>query len=541
MSENILESYFIRVGALPDTASFRRLGFALKDATHLINGFSLTGIKSILALEVATVGAFSAIGLGLIGLADKTAMTDQSYRLMGMRMLMTKNSARAMQTALDELGATIDEVAYDPELNKRFQYLYEQNIKMGKTMGEGYDKNMRSIRDLREEYKRFGTEFEYMVAGSVSKLFEKLGFGNNEVLGKLDQLNDWFTDNGPHIADVISDNLIPVWKDFVDVTSDAGDTFKQAAGEFTFLIGELSGDKSIQDTTFDLDHLATAVHHVIDAFAAGGLSFGLFLKTMGHAGAATAATFGSAYYSLTGNTKEANRLAGIEGTEEGKAENNVKNLFGFGDWKSNPDFAGMLAHENSVNNRGKDSATSPNYAGLLDDAGKKYNINPELLSALIQQESGWDAGAKSGAGAKGLMQLMPGTAKQYGVKNSLNPAENIDGGAHYLSDLLTKYKGDTTLALREYNAGSVAMGKYGNNPPFHETQDYVQKVLRNFIKLNDESQANGGAVIIHSVTINVPHALPQDKWKDFVKESMTDIKVKDTRNVTAQTAAGAYY
>ncbi|MBW8751206.1 MAG: transglycosylase SLT domain-containing protein [Propionibacteriales bacterium] len=116
------------------------------------------------------------------------------------------------------------------------------------------------------------------------------------------------------------------------------------------------------------------------------------------------------------------------------------------------------------------------YADLFSAASQKYGVPATLLSAVAKQESGYDARAVSPAGARGLMQLMPGTAKSLGVADPLDPAQAVDGAARMLRDLTRRF-GSTELALAAYNAGPGAVLKYGGIPPYPETQRYVRNVL----------------------------------------------------------------
>ncbi|GAB6899883.1 NlpC/P60 family protein [Kineosporia succinea] len=123
---------------------------------------------------------------------------------------------------------------------------------------------------------------------------------------------------------------------------------------------------------------------------------------------------------------------------------------------------------------GSSSLGSTPYASLFEAAGKKYGLDPALLSAVAKTESNYNASAKSPAGAQGLMQLMPGTAKDLGVDASV-PAQAVDGAARYLSDQLRTF-GRVDLALAAYNAGPGAVRKYDGVPPYTETENYVRRV-----------------------------------------------------------------
>jgi cell wall-associated NlpC family hydrolase len=117
------------------------------------------------------------------------------------------------------------------------------------------------------------------------------------------------------------------------------------------------------------------------------------------------------------------------------------------------------------------------YASLFTAAGRKYGVDPALLSAVAKAESSYNPRAVSHAGAKGLMQLMPGTARDLGV-DALNPADAVDGAARLLSGHLRSFGGRVDLALAAYNAGPGNVRKYGGVPPFEETRNYVQRVTR---------------------------------------------------------------
>jgi len=128
------------------------------------------------------------------------------------------------------------------------------------------------------------------------------------------------------------------------------------------------------------------------------------------------------------------------------------------------------------------------YARHIHEAAIFTKLEPALIHAVISAESGYNPLARSRKGAAGLMQLMPETAKRYGVKNRLDPAQNIHGGARYLRDLVRMFNNDLQLAVAAYNAGENAVVRHGNRiPPYSETMTYVPRVMNYYRKYRTTS------------------------------------------------------
>ena len=119
---------------------------------------------------------------------------------------------------------------------------------------------------------------------------------------------------------------------------------------------------------------------------------------------------------------------------------------------------------------------------LVREAAERHHMDPALVRAVIETESGWNATAKSSKGALGLMQLIPTTAVRFGVNDAFSPQQNVDAGVRYLKTLLERYNGNLDLALAAYNAGEGAVDRAHGIPAFRETREYVQKVQNAYFR-----------------------------------------------------------
>ena len=135
-------------------------------------------------------------------------------------------------------------------------------------------------------------------------------------------------------------------------------------------------------------------------------------------------------------------------------------------------------HSRAGSTAAKREGTLDGIHRTIERVSIKYSVDPRLVKAIVRAESSFDPYAVSYAGAKGLMQLMPQTAREMNVVNPFDPAQSIDGGVRYFKRLLKSFEYDVKLALAAYNAGRTTVIRYGGIPPYKETRDYVKKVLR---------------------------------------------------------------
>lgn len=138
----------------------------------------------------------------------------------------------------------------------------------------------------------------------------------------------------------------------------------------------------------------------------------------------------------------------------------------------------------------------PRIDQYIVESGQRNGVDPVLIYALMHQESSFKRGAISPKGARGLMQLMPGTAARFGVTNIFDPQQNIEGGTRYLRFLLNAFDGDIALTLAGYNAGEGAVLKYGRRvPPYRETQEYVRRITERYALMRDPETARRARMV----------------------------------------------
>lgn len=262
-----LKSYLVGLGFAVDVQQYKRFESTLAQAARAVNKETASIGSSIFKWQTGIVGMFAAVSGAVLGMMDKVAMADQEYRLFGERMFMSTGQARSMKVALDALGASIEEVAFDPELHDRFMQLQKDQKTMYDSLGMGgFESAAKGMRDITFELDRFKVELGVLQMGVFKELFKGL-FGDGDVLKKLREWNDWIITHIPQLSKQFSTFLVPILKDTWRIAKDIVDIFASMALSFTNVIGILSGDSSIESSAFSFEKFATAIEKVVSGIA----------------------------------------------------------------------------------------------------------------------------------------------------------------------------------------------------------------------------------------------------------------------------------
>ena len=452
---NVLDEYLISVAAHTDLTSFRNLQNLLRQTESSIGGTTFKIASSIAGVQIAIAGAFGAIGASVVSLADKVAQQDQQYRLFGLRMFTTQASAMKLKIAMDSLGASMEEIAWDPELRKRFEESIALQTKAATVFGQNVQENLKAIRDIRGEYSQLDQIFQYAQRGFVSTLFEKLGFNMSDLNDKFKQFNDYLLQVLPGIINKLATGLVPVLKEGWLVLQYTGMAAKSLATGFTNIIGIVSGDDSLRGATFSFEKLGNAMLYVAKQAASVAMQISGLFEALGDV---ASGDFKGAWAVIQRDTMQI------------------------------------------VNDNMRNSANTGITGAMSTVAGSS-----SIFASVAQEESGnrqFDKNGniiKSPVGALGVMQLMPGTARALGV-NPYDEAQNREGGQRYLTQLYKKY-GDWKLALEAYNWGpgkvDKALAMHRAVPP--GVEKYANDVI---------NRASGMTVYVGGVHVTSTNATP---------------------------------
>lgn len=428
-NQNIIEEYLVKLGFAPaDNVGFSRFQRTLQDVASLVDNKYLGMAKSVFQFQLGVTSALASVGLAAVGIADKTAMADQQYRLLALHMYTSLPVARELKVALDALGQPLENVMWDPELAGRFHQLVKDQQTMTQQLGPDFENQMLKIRDVRFEFSRFGVEIQYLTMLVVEDLAKAFGTSIDGLLEKMRHFNDWLISNMPQIAAWITAKLVPVLKEVWQVLEDTW-MLLRAIGDQLKGINWVGVVGDIGKAIIGLIQLE---QNIIMLFAAANAA-------------------------RKGNFAEAmNDLRSMQ-VVTGKSQSAV------------PDGV------NTLEGAGRGLATPANVQAAIISQSRALGVPPELALAVAQIESNFSQFDKSGnvltsnqAGshATGIFQLQPGTARSLGV-NPSDTGENISGGVRYLKQLLDRY-GSPEVALQHY---------YGSKNPA-DNAAYAGKVMQ---------------------------------------------------------------
>jgi hypothetical protein len=257
---NVLQEYLVKLGFQTDSPSLSQFNNILVQAEATVTRHVGGMTKKVLEAQGAIVGAFTGISTAIIGLVDKTAMADQSYRLLGLRMMMTTDSARKMDMITKALGADLDQIVWDPELHGRAVLMAQDISNMTKALGPDFEQKMLGIRNIRFEFSRLGVALKFLGMSFAEKLFEKLMPG--EAGDRIKRFVDWFESKIPNIAETLATRAVPILKETWGMIKGIGEVLKAAGAAFSTFVGLLSGDTAIQSATFSFENLLKSIVHI---------------------------------------------------------------------------------------------------------------------------------------------------------------------------------------------------------------------------------------------------------------------------------------
>ena len=495
-----------------------------------VGAAALTVMKTLVKAQIAVVTAFTAVSAAVWTVVDRVAMADQKYRLLGLRMGLTTMQARKMQTALDDLGVTMEEAMVDPELNRQVLTLMEDTGRMTKSLGQNYEANLKSARALRFEFVRFKHEVGDFLLLFVDQLLTKLNIAGNGVQEKLQHVNEWFQQNAPRFARFFAENLVPILKSTGGIFKELLGFVRELAGLFTNFMALLSSDESLETTEFNAQKLTLAIQKLAEGFTIiiQALSLFVHLMTMAELGLTKVLNLFTRLTDKVASTKLGQiLLSALPGP--------------LGVWGSY-----LLAKGDQPKPSAKPSApeatgdtTVDQNRALIREEAIRQGVSPEMADAVAWQESRYRQTDKNGnvllaktrpgdplSHAQGLFQLQPGTARELGV-NASDRMGNIRGGIQYLAQMRKHFQGNETLALMGYywGAGNVDKAMRGQIPWSPAALQYARSV-----QSHEGQNIAFGDINVHITQPNMNHQQTARAVKQGVREAIG----RENRRATAQ-------
>jgi hypothetical protein len=523
MATSFVDEYLVKLGSSVDQSGMARFAQALKEATSVAGNSASAIAGAFFKAQMEITGGFLAIGTAAVGMVDKVAMADQSYRLLALNMHISKEAARGLQISMDALGATLDQMTWDPELRARTAVLMHDMHAMAPD-GD-FDAQMKKVRDIRFEFTRMEVEGEFLAMNVVNTFMKALGLGPDTLLEKLQRFNNWVTTSMPEISAKITSVFLPVWKDVKDVFHTVGSAVSETALAFTNLVGIF--DHSVSGSTFNFQKFAKALIDVIHLFA-------VFVEGVATAEERVARLFTAAALASHGRFSEAGSVlsAPVKDGSGATTTNSpiLPNIPGFssGTQAQAQGNAGINIHE------------------MITHVAEQLGIDTDVAHALARGESGerqYDSSGNllrgknkdgSHTSAAGVFQLLKGTARGLGV-DAADTGQNIKGGLTYLAQLLKMFHGNVYEAVGAYHDGPGAMNKalYRHGALSSEAQAEIAAIAR---AKGVSGDIHVGSIVIH---IDKP-GHTNEHVANAVVSKLNSLKNKQTqRNLYELQDAGA--
>jgi hypothetical protein len=443
MNNQIFQQYVVELGWDINSNQFAKFNEVLRQTGRAVSELTSGLASEFILAGTAVTGALVSMAGATIGLIDHVAQSDLQFQIYARRMFASTDAAKQMKIATDALGVSLGDILWGPpELRERYQQLIKDQGVLNRGLGgESFEEQMRHIRDIRFEFTRMTIAGQYLAMSLVKNLSMALFGDENGILRKLREFNDWFETNIPTISAAISKYLVPALHDTWSILQDIGDIGKMGLSFVLKIIGEFYNDPGLKTGTVNLDNMGKALDHIsgslktifdgLDAIAKAISANPWLSHILG--GAAVGAAAGSF-------------IPGI-GTLGGAAIGGV--------------LGGM---DQAFNEHEYKNAGSAKMMAYL--AAQRHGVDPALFMALIERESGWNAHAQNpNSSAYGYGQFIKKNWNMYGM-NALDPEQNMDMAAHYLSDLIRNNRGDVSKALRQYGPSPAEQPAY---------QDYIFK------------------------------------------------------------------
>ena len=412
-----LRSYLISLGFGVDVASYRKMNQLLDQQKKMV--MNSTGVMSNSYVQAGKTIAAVLIGVGAatVTLMDKVAKADLGYDLFGMKMYMTADAAKKVKIAVDALGYSMDEIAWNPELKKRFDQLIELQGSLQNKLGPDYKKTMREIRDIRFEFTKMRVEGEYMMQLLTAKLFKEFGIKAEDVHKVLEKISNWMENTAIPAIVKFSAEISEMARIISPIATDAFKDLNKSLNDFASVLSSGESDRAtfsdwIGAEVYELSVFLRSLSLVIEGIAGlGEAAKGLYHGDLGEMKKGLSRFWGAATTKKDDLGDRGNRM--LQDAADKAAGKRKPNRGASGSWDS----------VGGSGSWGPDAGTkvSPGVSKFKDYLSQFFPGQEHVAAAIMKAESGGDPNAHNraggGTGAYGLFQIR-GQLHEQALKNA---------------------------------------------------------------------------------------------------------------------------